>query len=589
MSFSKHFTSPRLALSLAAALLQGLLLLWLHTRIQDEAWPATDSSWLAALYAVGIAIPITLHLLSEHWRSAAFWWAMSAMAALLFYFGWHFGAQVSSPLSQRHIEEDAGFVFGLSLGLLWLLFLPFLRARLVNGRWRCSYSQLFALAWQNKLALAEAALFTGVLWLLMHLWAVLFKTLGYDFFESFFEWPGFVYPFTAVAFGIALYLVGSVERIVTVAREQLLGLLKWLTPVAALILALFAPTLLFKLPGLVFSGEHAIGAAWLLWLLAVTVLLLNAGYQNGLSERPYPPPLALALRVVVPAMMVVATIALYALYVRVSEYGITVERVFAIVVGLTAFTYSSGYTLAALRRGPWLQGIERVNIGVAIGLMAIIALMLTPIASPYRFAAASQSARAREGIADFKARNSALRYLRFEAGRYGLRALERLAGPKGAGRSAPLQAHAAQVLKLRDRSDPDEAAAAETLAHIEVFPSGRRLDPGLERAMQAYLKSEAWMFNGRQDAAKAFALFVDLDADSTDECVLLYKSYLAVFARRDKRWTQAASGHASDVEDTEAWRAALASGDFGALTPQWQDLRIGKHRLPIEARAAHQK
>jgi len=301
MPATKPFiTSPRFAITLAAALLQGLLLLCLHTRIEEELWPATAPSWLAALYAVGVFIPLTIHLLSEHWRTPFLWIAIILLGGVYFYFGWHFGANVGLPFPDRPTGGETGFIFALSLGLLWLLILPFLRNRLATGHWRSEYAQLFTLAWQNKIALAEAALFTGVLWLLLGLWAKLFKTLGYEIFENLFEWRGFAYPFTAVAFGVALYLAGSVERIVTVAREQLLGLLKWLTPVAALILALFAPTLLIKLPGLVFSGDHAIGAAWLLWLLAVTVLLLNAGYQNGLTEKPYPAPLAFALRIVVP-------------------------------------------------------------------------------------------------------------------------------------------------------------------------------------------------------------------------------------------------------------------------------------------------
>jgi hypothetical protein len=32
---------------------------------------------------------------------------------------------------------------------------------------------------------------------------------------------------------------------------------------------------------LLFTGQKAIGAAWLLWLVAVVVLLLNAAYRDG--------------------------------------------------------------------------------------------------------------------------------------------------------------------------------------------------------------------------------------------------------------------------------------------------------------------
>jgi hypothetical protein len=579
---TSHTTNPRIAISLAAALLQGLLLNWLHTRIQAELWPATALPWLGALYAVGVAVPITLHLLSEHWRQAFLWWALAAGGAVLFFFGWHFGAQVNNPLSGQPVGEDDAVPFALRIVLLGLLFLPFLRARLVSGRWRCEYGQLFTLAWQNVLALAEAALFTGVLWLLLLLWSQLFSMLGIDFFEQLFEWPGFAYPFTAVAFGVALHLVGSVERIVTVVREQLLGLLKWLLPVVALILALFAPTLLLKLPDLVFSGQHAIGAVWLLWLLAVVVLLINAAYQDG-GGQPYPERLAAALRFVVPAMPVVAAAALYSLGVRVTEYGITVERVFALVVATAAAAYALGYTLAAVRRGPWMQGIERVNVGVAIALILVIALTLTPIASPQRLSARSQTARALDGAGDSDTRDSALKYLRFNAGRYGTRELEKLARRDGGSVDSKLRDHAVRVLNLEGRWQREKSTPEEILARIDVFPRGRALDPALRQALHAAIESDPRVPRGALGKSTLFALFIDLNGDGAEECLVGHSSYFMIFTPRDQRWLAAGTGFTEGKKDDEAAIAALAVGNYAPLPSSWSDVRIGDAVLRVRA------
>src|SRR5690606_21128929 len=142
-------------------------------------------------------------------------------------------------------------------------------------------------------------------------------------------------------------------------------------------LVLFAPTLLIKLPDLLFEGKRAISAAWLLWLLAFTVLLLNAGYQNGRMETPYPRPIALFLRFVTPAMIIVAATALYALFVRVAEYGITVDRVFAIIVAVAGLVYAVGYTSAGFRKGLWMRGIESVNVALAAGIIVVLVLTLT--------------------------------------------------------------------------------------------------------------------------------------------------------------------------------------------------------------------
>jgi hypothetical protein len=586
MATTRCITSPRMTVSLAVALLQGLLLNWLHTRIQAELWPATDPAWLGAMYAVGVAVPITLHLLSEHWRQASLWWALAAGAAALAFFGWHFGAEINNPASGQWIDEETAVPFALRIVLLGLLFLPFLRARLLHGRWRCEYGQLFTLAWQNVLALAEAALFTGVLWLLLFLWAQLFGMLGIDAFEELFERPAFVYPFTAVAFGVALHLMGSVERIVTVAREQLLGLLKWLLPVVALILALFAPTLLLKLPGLVFSGQHAVSAVWLLWLVSVTVLLINTGYQSG-GVQPYPQRLALALRIVVPALLVISGTALYSLGIRVLEYGLTVERVFALGVAMAAAGYAVGYTFAAVRRGPWMQGIEGVNIGVAIVLMVAISLTLTPLASPQRLAARSQAVRAAGAMGDFNSRDSALKYLRFDAGRYGMRELEKLTRQAGGSGDQGLREHATRVLALATRWQREALDVDEMLARSDVFPRGRAFEPALRQALRAATRSHSSIRRGDPEV-RLRALFIDLNADGIEECVVLRSSHFMVFTRSEGRWLAVATGYAEGRKGDAAIVTALAAGNYAPLPASWSDLRIGDAVLRMRA-AVHQE
>jgi hypothetical protein len=581
--------NPPLLITLAAAILQGVLLYWLHTAIENKEWPATRLPWLATFYAVSLFVPLTIQLLSAHWRQRLLWWAAGILGVAYAYFGWHFGSQVGISLqNSRLVDEDATFVFVLSLGLLWLLFMPFLRARLTFGRWRCEYAELFSVAWQNVIQLGQAGIFTGVFWALLGVWAMLFKMLGYNFFKEMFTEPAFVYPFTAITVGGALYLTGSVERLVTVAREHILGLLKWLAPVAALILALFTPTLLVKLPGLVFHGERAIGAVWLLWLLTMTVMLLNAGYQNGAVEKPYPKPIAFALRCVVPAMVIVALTALYALFVRASEYGITVERVFAILIALTALGYSVGYASAAMRRGgPWLKGIERVNVGVALGVMVVLVLTLTPLASPYRLAASSQSSRV---LADrSKSREDALRFLRFDAGRYGMDALLRLSNmtitqPEG------LVADAKEMLTVKDRWESVQTVRlARDLSKISVYPAGRSLELPLIEVIRADLRPEGSTQSISVGNATPVALLIDLNDDSIEECVLFTERDTLLYVRRNGLWSAANNNAYSSAFHEPNWKdliSALSEGDYAPEARPWQDLRIAgkiiRWQLPDE-------
>jgi hypothetical protein len=381
---------PGLPLILLAAVVQGWALYGLHLALKEHHWPATDQTWLSALYALAVFIPVTLELLADYARRAALWVMAVVLGAAYFYFGWHHGAVFSTAAPTPIQGGGEYFSLGFLLLLLWLLALPFAQGRLATGGWAIRYESLFTNAWRNKLMLAEAALFTGLFWLLLLLWQALFHLLGIDYFRNLFEEPVFIYPVTSLAFGCAMHLIGSIDRLTSVVLEQILSVLKWLDLLAGVILALFTIALALKLPGLVFTGKKAISATWLLWLTAVVVLLLNAAFRDGSVAQPYPRWIGQWLRVVVPLTVIVSLTALYALTMRSSHYGLTVGRVWGLVVAGAALAYSLGYSLAALGKNAWLGGMARVNVLVALALIVVISAALTPVLSPYRLAADSQ-------------------------------------------------------------------------------------------------------------------------------------------------------------------------------------------------------
>ncbi len=416
-------------------------------------------------------------------RNGAWWIIVGALCGVFFYLGWHHGA-TRLPITDERVLFDSDFVFALPLTVLWLLILPFVQGRLTTGGWRVPYGSLFAHAWRNKLALAEAALFTALFWLLLELWQSLFGMLKIEFFRELFEEPIFVYPVTAIVFGIALHLIGSIDRLTSVVLEQLLNVLKWLAIVAGSLLTLFTIALSFKLPGLIVSGEHSIGAAWLLWLLAVIVLLLNAAFRDGSVARPYPAWIAATLRFTVPLTVMVSATAIYALVVRTQQYGMTVERVWAYIVAGTVLLYSLGYSVAAFSRGPWMGGMARVNVAVAIVLIVVIAVSLTPVLSPQRLAANSQfRLLLNQPLPSAKERakwgwGNPFSYLRFETGVYGLARLKELAAVTNRPQAEDIRRLATAGLAMEHRYHPFEEPRPpefrSNLTKMTVYPAGRR-------------------------------------------------------------------------------------------------------------------
>ena len=585
IGFTARTTLGTLPLILIAAVAQGWALYGLHIAIDREAWPATHPGALFGMYAIAVFIPPMIQMLAQHARQMAMWLMVAIVGALYGCFGWHFGTQISGDVSNLRNSDD-WLPVAFALFVLTLLVLPFVQMRLVTGRWAANYELLFSSAWNNALVLAEAVLFTGLFWLLLLLWGQLFHMLGIDFFKALFSEPIFIYPITSIAFGIALHLIGSLERLTSVVLQQLLSVLKWLALIAGLILALFTIALVMRLPEMIASGDRAISAAWLLWLIAVTVLLVNAAYRDGSVEQPYPRLIALGLRLVLPLTVVIAATALYALYLRIDHHGLTVGRVWASIVAIAACIYALGYAIACKDKQRWMGGISRINVIVAVFLIVAIAAALTPLLSPQRLAANSQFARAlQERPAQEAGAEVAMpyRYLRFDAGRYGTARLQELAALQDHPRAEEIRSEATAALSQESREDRTVATHTidSLVAGLRIFPAGRVLDDALMAELEQELHEPQLV--GVVTAGSASGLFVDLNADAVEDFVLLAGPVGAVFQNDSGRWKYVAALNSNEMQRNDHITAALEAGDIQVREPQWRDLLIGRHRYRFVA------
>lgn len=569
-----------LQILLIAAVVQGWALYGLHLAIKNAHWPATEPGWLFACYAIALFIPWTVQLISAHVRQRAAWVIVATLAAAYFYFGWHQGTQVMDLETEPLFNNDDWLPMTFVLGVQWLMLLPFLQLRLVHGRWAAPYQGLFDLAWRNHLALAEAGLFTGLFWLLLMLWQVLFSMLGIEFFRELFREPIFIYPVTTLVFGMALHLIGAIDRFSRVVLEQLLNVLKWLSLVAGIILALFTIALVFKLPGMIESGNKAIGAAWLLWLVAVIVLLVNAAFRDGTVAQPYPSWLGFPLRCLIPLVVIIALTGMYALYLRIDAHGLTVGRVWGCVVASAALLYAVGYSAAAVRPGAWMASIPRVNIVTALFLIAVTALAMTPVLSPYRLAANSQF----DFALDYEQKQGAngystpFHYLRFNAGQYGLERLRELAAVEGHPRAESVRLVASEMLKRKEPWQPiPQANAEQWLAQIVLYPANATIDDDLKRILMSDPRSGDPLRNMPTDAQKVAGVFIDLDGDQDEDFVLIASPSAVLYERREEQWQFSATLETPHLGELKDLHERIRNGEVSAESPRWKELRIGKH------------
>lgn len=594
-------TAKRSALPfiLIAGVVQGWALFALHHAVKYEHWPATQPAWFFALLSVAVVVPLTLELLASSANARITWWLLGALATAFFYFGWHQGAAVNGTILGEHGRFEASPPYGIAAAVLWLLVLPFLHCRIASGKWSFPYAQLFDSAWRNQLKLAEALLFTGLFWILLGIWQELFHLLKIDYFHDLFSEPIFIYPVTALVFGFALHLIGSIDRVTTLVLEQLLNVLKWLAPLAALIMALFSAALLPKLPGMLSNDQRIIGATWLLWLTAFIVLFWNSAFRDGTVERPFPRQLGAALRYATPLLLIVTVTAMYALIVRSRAYGLTVDRVWALVVAAAAVLYAAGYTFAAFRPGAWMAWMARANVIVALALILTISVALTPLLSPYRLAANSQFAQARLppkgnihptfnmwGLVW----NSPFHYLRWNAGEYGLRRLRELAALPESAQFSQIRKLAQAALANKTPWEGMQAPEVDAILNkMRIFPRGRLLEPSLRTRLAEYMKGHQYAFGPNNPANGSAGLYVDLDGDGQEEFVLFHQGLTAAFRNRGS-WESLNFTGRVVVGDCE-WKALLDSlerADYSSRLPHWKILSAGPFEFQVHETNGHE-
>jgi hypothetical protein len=561
---------------LGIAVVQGWLLYGLHTALDHKAWPATDAGSLLALYAVAVFVPLALEIFASRLRERFTWALAAAIAAFAGGLGGYAGWVVSAvPDSERFTFELLFALYG-ALFVAWLIALPFAQAWAQRGTWKVAYTDLFAFSWQNALLLAEAALFTGVFWILLFLWGSLFKVVKITFFAELFAKPAFIYPVTSIAFGYAIYLIESREKIVVMLRRHLLGVFSWLLPLVALIAVLFLLALPFTGLQPLWSTRHA--SALMLWLQFLFIHFLNCAYEDGQGEPRYPAWLKLVVRAAVFALPVYAALCAYSLGLRVEQHGWTVARVWAAIATFLAAAYGVGYAAAALRASPWMGRMARVNVGMAAMVAGVLLLATSPILDPKHLSAASQSARLRAG--NISAQKFDYDYLRFELGRYGKSVLEDLSGNPDKEIARLASASLARTARYNRSGVP----LAELASRIELYPPGTVLDPALIKYWEDAIRTRQWeqpfcLYAASQPQCLMVAL--DLNGDGVPEILTFNTSPQAVYGKVDGAWRRIGDLAGSGGPRQRDLADLIRQSKIKVEPTAWSDVSVGGTRFVL--------
>jgi hypothetical protein len=467
-----------MAVRLAAGLVQGLLLYWLYSASRDVAWPATTPYLMVPLTTLALILPVLLISSLGHLapRKAAAWLlvALLVLLALSLHDAWR--GQNAYPLLPNYEHKP---IYSPSLLLVHFGVVFFFIAHSLvlagaqEGRRIASYGTYFETAWKLGIQLLFSAFFVGGLFLVLNMGAELFMLVKLDFLRKLLREAWFNVPVICTAFSCAMHITDVRPAIVRGIRTLLLVLMSWITPVAVVIVTGFLCSLPFTGLGALWETRHA--TAVLLTAAAMLVALINAAFQNGDANVTLP--LRVSARTAAILILPITAVGMYALGLRVGQYGWTSDRVIAAACLLVAACYAIGYAWAASRYDTWLKPVSTVNVLAAFLVLAVLLALFTPIADPARIAVNSQMARLEKGktkVSEFD-----FRYLRFEGGRYGRAALEELKQRSTGADAAQLRHEAAAVLALadKDRWQPAKrfTAPVSVADNLKVWPANAQL------------------------------------------------------------------------------------------------------------------
>ena len=330
---------------------------------------------------------------------------------------------------------------------------PFLAVWLQDRTGWQRYPDLFDAAWTIAVRYAAAWLFVGVAWLVLMLSNALLGLVGVDVIEDLLDVEPVPYAFSGLVLGLALSVVHELRSYLS--PYLLLRLLRLLLPIVLLVVLIFIAALPFRGLSSLFGDFSAGGTLMGVTIGAITLITIALDRDNGLAVHT--PMMRFTTQVLALVLPVTAALALYAIALRVMQYGWTPDRVFAAICATFLLAYAICYAGVALVRRHWMDRIRRVNVILALALIAIAALWMTPLLHAEKISTSSQIARFQSG--QVKAAQLPLWEMDKEWGKAGQRGLTRLEDMDSDGALAPMIAAA---------RDADSKYALENLQNVTL-------------------------------------------------------------------------------------------------------------------------
>jgi hypothetical protein len=447
----------------------GLVIHLLTHESDDVPWQVAGA---ALVFFGSLAAAFTVE--RQRWREPA---AFAVVAGLVMA-----GLAWRAVRYGEHLpDEQYGFAAGV---VATALALPLFQAGFLKRRLATPYGEIYHHIWTDAISAAGSLAFTGISWVALAILSQLFLLLKIDFIRDVMNDGWFGWTYSGLAFGAALGTLRNQLKILATLQSVVLLVLSLLAVPLAVGLVIFLLASAISGPQVLWEATRnatptLLACATGAFVLASVILRQSDAAMTGNRVMRLA---AYALAVVILPLAVFAAVSLG---LRLNQYGLAPERLWALVTVVVACAWGAGYWIALVRGGKaeWSRRLREANFVLALGACVLALLLALPILDFGRISAGNQLHRLESGkVAPEKFDFAALRW---DFGDAGKRALARLArSPREA-----IAERAQVALRQTERIyGPQSQIRTADQVPVVVQPD----DPALRRLVTDFLTVDRW-------------------------------------------------------------------------------------------------
>ena len=577
--------------------LQGLALYLLLQAQKENVWPATNGSVFSSLLFVATVVPVLAMLgLSVMRVRSLVLWTCTATVMLVVLAVYEMARRSGLDAVSYGMFSEHKLLPSFSLSTFVVIGFMIAQSLVVAGdiehRVIASYPLYFDVAWKLAIQLNFIVLFVAMFWLVLWTGSGLFSLIKIEFISELIRNDWFAIPVTALASAYAIHVTDVRANLVRGFRTLKLTTLSWLLPIMSLFVAAFVVTLPFQGISLLWATHHTsqimLGAAS--WL----IVLINAVYQDGTPEHAPGRLMRYSATLGCMLLLPLTLIGIYAVFVRVGEYGWSVHLIEVAACLLVSSGYTIGYVAAAADPQHWLKRIEKTNIYVSFVILAVLVALFTSVADPARLSVADQMNRLKTGKVTMEKFD--FMYLRQQGVSYGETALLKLrdeARASGLSTQATLNKIEQALSKQPYMPYPPPEkimppTQTDVVKNITVYPVGKTLPDSFSK--QDWTKPVAGFFLPlclQNTISKCEAFVFDATETMPQQIVLMNDTPYAtgvVLSLAGEKWS--VTGNVSAMINCKGVREALRAGQFKMVPSLDQDVEINGMHIRINQNEA---